>query len=476
METDFSASPSTQAERLFERIETSLDSNDPSALKSSVSGVHAADIADIYVSLDEQNRSRLIYALPPDVAAEVVALLDSASLREAVEGLADAKLTELASLMEPDDAADVLAALPARQRDAIIQDIPDLLGDQVSELMSYGEETAGGIMTKSLVSLPANATVAEAVEAIRESTEKEDLHYVYVVESGGVFFGLVPLRSLVLNERNVPLERICIPDPTTVRVNDDQEEVLRAMSKYDVAAAPVLDSAGRLLGRITHDDILDVVEEEAAEDMYHMAGLSTAEMQATSIMRTAGNRLSWLAPCLASMAVTAVVMMVSQQWFDTPALYSVLVIFVPMIAAIGGNCGVQIATVIVRGLSTGDLASSRFKTVFLRESRVALLMSLACGVMAAAVCRAGLPLLDVLGHLPTGVLVADSVNDMALAVGVGMGCAILVAAFLGMTLPFFFSRIRVDPAIASGPVVTTLNDIISVTIFLGLSSSIMAAH
>jgi magnesium transporter len=172
-------------------------------------------------------------------------------------------------------------------------------------------------------------------------------------------------------------------------------------------------------------------------------------------------------------------MMISQGWFDELAVYAALVIFVPMIGAIGGNCGVQISTIIVRGLATGDLSSSSFQSAFRRESRIALIMSPACGLAAWLICRLGLPVMNRLSHASpkgnggVGLMFGVDVDRIAFAVGLGMACAILIAALLGMMLPFLFRRIHIDPAIASGPIVTTANDIISVTVFLGLASAIM---
>ena len=225
---------------------------------------------------------------------------------------------------------------------------------------------------------------------------------------------------------------------------------------------------GHLLGKITYDDAFDVIEEEADEDIYRMAGLTTDEFEKTSISRAAWIRLSWLIPCLASMAITAAVLVASKRFFHF-SVHTALIAFAPMIGAIGGNCGIQISTVIVRGLATGELASTMFRTAFSRESRIALMMAPACGLIAFLVCYFGLPVMTRMGEVSEDV----NVMKIALSVGSGMTVAILVAAGLGMVLPFLFRRIGVDPAIASGPIVTTVNDILSVSIFLALASLII---
>jgi magnesium transporter len=468
------------SQQLYDTVEAALRLDDPAAFSDVLSGIHAADLAEIYDLLADEDRSRLIYALPASKAAEVIVLLDQAERNEAVEEMDEAELVKLTSEMEPDDAADVLGELSEKQRGDVLEELPDDQADKIEELLTYDEDTAGGIMTKNLVVLPADATVGQAIKEIRTSFPEEDLHYIYVVDRDGRFAGMVPLRQLVLNDKECRLRTVCIPDPVTVRVRDDQEVVAQLISKYDCVAVPVLDDDEHLLGRITHDDIMDVFEEEADEDIYRMVGLEAAEFERASIVRAAGIRLSWLVPCLVSMAITAAVMMTSQGWFDELVVYAALVIFVPMIAAIGGNCGIQIATVIVRGLATGELASSKFRTAFVRESRIALIMAPVCSLVAWLICRLGLPFLHGGGRPARGAGNAQAasalgldVDRIALAVGMGMACAILVAASLGMVLPFLFRRLRVDPAIASGPVVTTTNDIISVTIYLAFASLIM---
>lgn len=455
------------AQQHYDRVKAALESEESGALAAALADVHAADIAEIYDLLDDEDRSKLIYSLPARTTAEVIVLLDEAERGDFVDDLDSRELTELVSEMEPDDAADLLGELPEEQREDVLELIPDEQSDKIEELLSYAEDSAGGIMTKDLVALPDQATVGEAITEIRRDPD-EDLHYVYVVGDHGKLTGVVPLRRLVLQDKNVPLDSICDREPIVVRVDDDQEKVVYIFSKYDLAAVPVVDAENHLLGRITHDDIMDVIEEEADEDMYRMAGTTPAELESTSVIRAAGIRLSWLVPCLLSMGITAAVMTISQQWFAVH-VYTALIVFVPMIGAIGGNCGIQISTIVVRGLATGELASSKFRTAFMRESRIALLMAPVCGATAWIIGRFLLPALLRIAHAPSG---AD-LGRVALAVSTGMTVAILVAATLGMILPFIFRRIGVDPAIASGPIVTTVNDILSVTTFLGLATVIM---
>ncbi len=466
-------------EELHKMIQAATRSDDPAALRAALEGARAADIAEVFELLDDEDRSKLLFGLPAATAAEVIVLLDEADRVDVVEDMDQAELTELVSEMEPDDAADVLAELTEAQREEVLDHIPDEQSDKIEELLAYQEDTAGGIMTKNLVSLPADATVREAIREIRRHFPEEDIHYIYVVDEHDRLTGIVPLRQLVLNDKHVPLGGICDHDPVSVGVDEDQEEVVHVISKYDLAAVPVVDKEGRLLGRVTHDDVMDVIEEEAEEDLYRMAGLEPAEFEKSSLFRAAGIRLTWLVPCMAAMGVTGAVMMIARRWFTDFDTYAALIIFVPMIGAVGGNSGIQISTIIVRGLATGDLAGSKFRHALLREGRIAGLLAPACGSAAAMICYAGLPTLQQVGHGAAAgdparvALFGPDLNQAALAVGAGMTVAIVVAATLGIVLPFVFRAIKVDPAIASGPIVTTANDILSVSVFLALASMIM---
>ena len=227
-------------------------------------------------------------------------------------------------------------------------------------------------------------------------------------------------------------------------------------------ALAVVDDDGRLLGCITHDDLLDVAAEEAAEDLYRMAGTDPAEFETRSVVRAALVRLTWLLPCMVGTMLTASVLLVSRDHFDA-LLFGALAAFAPMIGAMGGNSGIQISTVIVRGFATGELASTKALRAFWREGRIALAMAPVCGVTAWLLAMGGLPILRSIG-----VDIGDGFvpSRLALAVGTAMTSAIMLGGLLGILLPFMFRRLGIDPAIASGPLVTTLNDLVSVTFYM----------
>ncbi len=447
----------------LERLVAVLETQDEARLRSELADIRAADIAEAFDLLDEEQRSRIIFALPARIAAEVVVLLDEAVRGEVVEELDTQSLSEIVAELPPDDAADVLGELTPQQADEILETIADEKSDKIEELLEYDESTAGGIMTPDLIALPASGTVADAIEHVRQAAADEELNDIYIVDAARRLIGTVPLRRLVTSPADTTLEGICDRDPVVVEVDDDQETVVQIMRKYDAMTAAVVDAQKRLVGRITHDDVLDVAEEEAEEDMLRIAGTDASELESGSVLQAARIRLTWLLPCMVGMMLTASVLGLSKPQFDI-VLFGSLALFVPLIGAMGGNSGIQTTTVIVRGFATGELASTRLLRVFLREGRIALTMAPICGLLAWALSSLCLPLLESLegqgGH-------ASEPARIAVAVGLAMTAAILIAGVLGIALPFTFRKIGVDPAIASGPLVTTMNDVLSVTIYMG---------
>jgi len=415
--------------------------------------------------LGEEDRSRVLFALPSHTAAEVIVMLDEAVRGDIVDDLDTESLTEIVSELPPDDAADMLGELSSDEVVEILGHMEDEQSEQIEELLEYDEETAGGIMTPDVVAVPASKTVADAVQFVREATQEEDLHEIYIIDEDRKLVGTVPLRRLVTSPATTKLSDICDKELVTVYASDDQETVVQVIRKYDVLEAAVVDVNERLLGRITHDDLLDVAEEEAAEDLFRMAGTDPAEFETSSTLHAARVRLTWLLPCILGMLLTATVLLLSEARFE-PAVFAALVAFAPMIGATGGNSGIQISTVIVRGFATGDIGASRVTRAFLREGRIALAMAPVCGVVAWILATFGLQGLQSLGWTVGNL---PDPSRIAYAIGISMTVAVLVAGLLGIILPFSFRRFGVDPAIASGPLVTTTNDVVSVSIYMSLA-------
>ncbi len=451
------------------RLVAALASSDEQVLAAALTDARAADIAESFELLGDEERSRILFALPSHTAAEVVVMLDEAVRGDVVEELDTDALTEIVSELPPDDAADVLGELSSDEADEILEHMVDEQSERIEELLVYDAETAGGIMTPDVVMVPDSKTVGDAVACVREATPDDELHEIHIVDDDRKLLGTVSLRRLVLSSPETRLAEICDRDAVSVFAGDDQEAVVQIIRKYDVMEAAVVDEHGRLLGRITHDDLLDVAEEEAAEDLYRMAGTDPAELETSSVFRAALVRLTWLTPCMFGMLLTASVLKISEPRFDL-GLFAALVLFVPMIGAMGGNSGIQISTVIVRGFATGELASTKLLRALLREGRIALAIAPVCGVLAWVLVTVFFPVVQGMGLASAETVDAGRV---ALAVGSGMTVAILSAALLGILLPFTFRRLGIDPAIASGPLVTTTNDIVSVAVYMTLAMSIV---
>jgi magnesium transporter len=444
------------------RLLQALTLDDEDRVAEEIRDAKAADIAEAFDLLSDENRSRLMFTLPPRTAAEVVMLLDEAVRSEVVDELDTRSLTDLVQELPPDDAADVLGELSKEAVGEILEALADEMSDQLEELLVFKEDTAGGRMTPDVVAVPSTATVEDAVEHVRHATQEEDLHEIYIVSSDRTLVGTVPLRRLVTSPPETKLDAICDSDPVVVFADENQETVLQIIRKYDAMAAAVVDAGGKLLGRITHDDLLDVAEEEAEEDLLRVAGTDASELESRSTLHAVRIRATWLLPCMVGMLFSAAAIRVSEPNFDV-VLWGALILFVPMLGAMGGNSGIQTSTVIIAGFASGELGSTKLARVLAREGKIALVLAPICGVAAWAFVSLALQIFDSwFGARSTGV----NPERVALAVGSAMTLAVLTAATLGIALPFSFRRLGVDPAIASGPIVTTVNDVVSVSVYM----------
>jgi magnesium transporter len=315
-------------------------------------------------------------------------------------------------------------------------------------------------MDPVLISVTEDATVAETISKIRAAEIDEDFFSVFVVDNKGKFVGDVRIRHLITSPEDKHIKELLNPDAIYIYADADQEEVRNTFSKNDLITAPVLDRSNRLIGRITADRIIEVAEEEAAEDLYTMAGTDPDELDTFSMLNAARVRMTWLLPCLLGTAVTALVMTFFRDF--NPTIFVAAVSFAPMIAAISGNAGLQTSAIVVSGLATGHLAALKLSQVFLREVRIAMLVALACGIVGGLIC---FTMFQLRNTQPQPIQVTHLVSAFAAA----MFSAIMVSTTLGLFLPFIFRKIGIDPAISSGPLVTTANDSISVAIYMTLA-------
>jgi len=462
---------------LLQQIEFSLEAGDSEALAQLLNEQRSSNVAEVVELLDNEQRRIVFDVLDKPISAEVFEKVNEAIRAEIFDFLREDEIKDIVAELDLDDAADLLAELPEEISQKVIISIKPADSAKIRKLMSYSEDSAGGIMDPVVISVPENATVAEAVNKIRAAEFDEDFYSVYIVDKTGRFLGDVRLRLLLTSPEHTRISDLIEPDTIYVTANADQEEVKNIFDKNDLIVAPVLDKNHKLIGRITADRIVEVAAEEAAEDIYTMAGTDPDELDDVSVFHAARIRMTWLLPCLIGTAITALVLMFfhGKFSFDLAPLYAAAIAFVPMIAAISGNAGLQTSAIVVCGLATGHLAAQKLNQVFMREVRIALIVALSCGLIGGLVC-AFLP--QLFGNTSDSAYTApiDFAKHMriVLAFATGMFSAIMVATTLGLFLPFLFRRIGIDPAISSGPLVTTANDSISVAIYMTLTLLLVA--
>jgi magnesium transporter len=436
-------------------IKPLLEEGREQELSGFLNSLHPADVAEAIAPLDMEDTIKVMSHLDIQQAADVLVELSESTRDEVARTLPLDKLTLLVDGMDTDDAADIVAELPREAAKEVLSGMGTEDQEDVRRLLMYGEDTAGGIMQIELVRLRAADTVEAAVDSIRqEADEVGDLWSVFVVDGLGVLKGEVTLRDLLLARPGTRLgELISRPPSLVLHVDEDQESAARKFRKYDVKAAPVVDSQNRLLGRVTVDDIIDVVNEEADQDFYRLAGSSEEELAGAGALKTVGLRLPWLLFNLGGGFVTSFILTRFEKSFqETMAL----VAFVPMVMGLSGAVGSQCATITVRGLATGRIAGGQaMKNVF-REQKVTSLLALSLGLVIA--------------------LVSGSIHQAArlgAAVGASITAAMLISALLGVMTPLLFKAASVDPALASGPVVTSVSDVASLLIYSLVGTAII---
>lgn len=454
--------------QLLERIEQLIEKQHFEELRRLLSDSRSSDVAEVVEVVDEIARQILFDLLDPDDAGEVLEKIDDATRSEVVEDMSSDELTDIVATLPPDEAADVIADFSAEQTEEVLDQIPKADADQIEKLLTYDEESAGGIMNPELVRVGIEDTVRDAIHNYRQSDPEEEFYYVFVVDKNRVYRGVVGLPDLLRHPRRTCIAEILETDMPTVNVSADQEEIANIFRKNDLIIIPVVDEKGVLLGRITVDDIVDVMDEEAEEDVLLMAGTHPTELDTTNVFRAAWVRLPWLIACMC-VAMAGGIFLVSlfQPRFD-PTLFACIIMFLPAMLAMGGNSGLQTSTIVVRGLATGDLAALDFLQVFLREVRVALVVASVCALIAGIVACLMLSIF-------TDNLNLEQVRIMGLAIGIAMLCGIMLSTTLGLLLPFVFRRIGIDPAISSGPLITTSNDVIGCMTYFSLALILLRA-
>lgn len=446
-------------EQLVEDITALLDSDQRGMVLNVAADLHAADVARLLRHLPFDEAWRLFHWLSTEQASEVLAELDSGYRAALLEEVRPERITAIIDELNTDDAADVLADLPAEVARQVLPGLVD--AEDVEELLGYKEDTAGGIMGTEYVAVHPDMTVAEATEEVRRNAETvEEVFALFVADEQEQLKGIVSLQRLLLSPSDARVSAIMDPDTISVRTDVDQEQVARIMERYDLIALPVVDMEGRLVGRITIDDVIDVIREEAEEDLRLISGVSAEEGPSANVLQISRGRLPWLLVGLFGATISGSVIKVFEGSLEQAVA---LASFIPIVTAMGGNAAVQSAAIAVQGLTSGDLWVGDLWKRIGREMSVALLN----GLVTAALLCGFILILD-----QAGVAAFGNPVRLAITVGLTMVTVFLLATTNGALVPFVLERLGVDPASSMGPFVTTFNDIVGLTVYFVFASLI----
>ena len=445
-----------QIEQVQRELLERLGSGDLEGLREELLALHPSDLADLLESLEtDEERLALVNLLPAELAGDALSEMEEEEDPGELLAVMDPeKGAELLHEMDVDDATDLVQDLAPPDQERILAELPVEEAGEIRDLLLYDEESAGGLMNTALVAVPHAITAGQAITEIRrKGREVEDFYTVFVVDEGGHLLGTVPLDDLILADPSDPLVQLVEPVMTSVFADEDQEEVGRLLSRYNLASIPVVDEVGLLLGRVTFDDAIDVLEAEQTEDILRLAGVSEEEELKAGSLEAVRTRLPWLALNLVTATMAASIVL---SFTATIEEMVILAFLMPIIAALGGNAGSQALAVTVRRLAvSGDLGHSRYEPVR-KETVIGLVNGAVLGIAAA-----GLSL--VVGGNPM----------LGLVVLLAMWGNLVMAGFAGSFIPTILNRLGADPAVASGVFVHALTDFLGFLLLLGLASALL---
>ena len=441
-------------DELIEKVEIFVEDQNDKDLKALLNEYHHADIAEILDELDLDDAVYVIKLLDSETTSEILMELDEDFREKILGNLSTKEIAEEVEELDTDDAADMIAELPEeRQAEVISQIEDDDHREEIQELLAYDEDTAGGLMAKELVKVYETWTVAGCLRRIRgQAKDVTRVHSVYVVDKQDKLIGRLSLKDLIISKSDTKIADIAKDNVDWVNVNDDVEDVAKVMSKYDLEAIPVVDDNQILLGRITIDDIVDVLKEEADKDYQLAAGITQGVEADDSILQLTRARLPWLFLGLVGGVGAFIIMEGFQESFNQ---YAVLFFFTPLIAAMAGNVGVQSSAIIVQGLANDDVKGS-VNSRLIKEMLLAALN----GVILAV-------------FLLLFIWVYIGELDKAIAISVSLVAVIIIAGLIGTFVPLFLNKRGIDPAIATGPFITTSNDILGILLYFWIAKLIL---
>ena len=406
---------------------------------------------------------RILLEEYPESAGEVLIKLEPQQLQAIAEELEPTQIAGVLETMAVDDAVSLIESLPEAVKAQVLELVEVESLEEVQDHLSYEDETAGRIMDSEFFALRDKTTVGEAIATLQSGQHTENVFYLYVLSQDDQLVGVTSLRQLLLSQPNVTLGEVMSRSIIRVDTDTDQEEVAKLTSRYDLLAIPVTDEFKHLVGIVTVDDIIDVVSEEATEDFFKLVGTSNDEMvYQDRSFKVAGFRLPWLVLNFVGLAVAGVLI----ERFQVSLKEGIfLLMFLPVVMGLGGSIGSQTSTIAVRGLATGQvgLGDGRGRRFLWQQLKVGAVIGIACALLAATVAA-------IQAALSRGSAVQIALGTYAFVVGISLFAAILVASLMGAMVPLLFKRLDIDPAVASGPLVTTINDLTGILIYFGLAS------
>jgi magnesium transporter len=431
-----------------------ISNKDNPNLTSLLQELHYADIAEVLEELNFDEAIYIVKLLDSEKTAEVIAEIDEDVREKVLESLSSKEIAEEIDALETDDAADIIGELSEERKEEVIAQIEDQEhAKDIIELLRYDEDTAGGLMSKELIAVNENWTVMHCVREMRKQAEAfERVHTIYVIDDAEILKGRLSLKSLLTTSTKTPIKEVYNPKVTSIKINEDDEEVAKIMQKYDLIVVPVVDELGRLVGQITIDDVVDVIRDEADKD-YQMAAGITQDVEADdTIWQLTRARLPWLILGLFGGLGSVFIMEGYEEALNN---YKHLFFFTPLIAAMAGNVGVQSSAIIVQGLANDNVKGSLIKRL-LKEVGLSLINGIVLGIL---------------------VIIFGAISGLestfSFTIALSMLCVIIVAALVGTFVPIILDKKGIDPAIATGPFITTSNDIFGIFLFFYIAKLIL---
>ncbi len=449
-------------ERICVKLNALLDAGKKAELRGALNMLNEVDIAEYLQTLDNDKMLLVFRLLPKDISAEIFSYMDADQQARIIDALGDEEAVRILDDMFIDDAVDFLEELPAGVVKRILKNCDENKRALINQFLRYPENSAGSIMTIEYMDFHVGTTVGQAMDAIRQNApDKETINTLYILDDRRVLLGTVALRKLLLSADDRKVEQLMNTQVISVRTTDDQELVADTVRKYDLLSIPVVDHENRMVGIITVDDIVDVIEEENTEDFEKMAAMLPSDdtYLKTSVLTLAKNRLPWLLILMISALFTGQIITHFEKVLESAAGLGVaLVASIPMLMDTGGNCGSQASTLAIRGLALGEIEPKNIWKVMWKELRVALIL----GVALASV-----------NFLRIFFLTGYGTN-VALIVSLTMFCTIIIAKLIGCSLPLLAKAIHLDPALMASPLITTLVDAASLTILFTIATRVFS--